>query len=217
MIKHVVVARGVVILCEYSEDSYDYGALVSPLLEFMVLHPAECKARILTHSTNLAIHLLPRDALVFMVIGESSDCNASAQELLSEVAGNFIEQYGPGSEMATITLPYQMHDFCRTITNLITQCSNGKEKVATGSDSLEPNILTMGSLEALLQQKGFPVSNGDQGLSLPLGNAALQFQRRAVIRRRAQWWKNFIMILALAITLALLVFILLSVFTNTHE
>lgn len=114
-IEHVLVARGVVVLCECSLTLADYNAITSPLLEFYVLNPDELQPRVVTYGQH-AIAILPQDGYIFLAICRPVSLSpALMQGFLKEAAEKFITTYGPGEDMANICLPYSLNEFGQTL------------------------------------------------------------------------------------------------------
>lgn len=118
-IEHALVAKGVVVLCEYSMTAADYNAITSPLLEFCVLNPDELRARIITYGEHV-LFVLPRDGYVFLAMARPASFSpVLMQGFLEEAAGKLIETYGPGKSMADICLPYSLNEFGHTLGTLM--------------------------------------------------------------------------------------------------
>jgi hypothetical protein len=118
LLTHSLVARGVVILSEYSSTSADHSFITAPILEHLATHPPDSRPRILIYGRQ-RIHILPQDGLVFLAAAYESVGALLVNEMLGQIAERFMEEYGQGFDMPNICLPYAMNEFSKTLALLV--------------------------------------------------------------------------------------------------
>lgn len=123
-IKHALVARGVVILAEYSASPGDFASLTGPILEHLATHPPDYRPRILTHN-KYRIHLLPKDGLVILAVVYDVISAGLLLEMLEAIASQFTDEYGKGFDMPNICLPYSMNEFAKTLAIILVRYRSG--------------------------------------------------------------------------------------------
>ena len=159
---YALVARGVVILAEYSTTTADYTIATAPILESLAglpqsleHHQPERKARIFIHGSH-RIHVLSERGLVFLAVAEAIFPSYPVQSMLERLVKRFIEIYGDGWEMPLITIPFSVSDFAAELkrgveqTNEVVKASSGMRSKSVMIDPLVEESLE--EIQALLRK-----------------------------------------------------------------
>lgn len=228
-----MVARGVVILAEYSTTTADYSLATAPILESLAamppspLDPAEMgnhpnpRSRIFIHGGH-RIHLLMARGLVFLAVAESIFPSQPVQAMLEGLVRRFIEIYGDGWEMPLITIPFSVSEFAGELKAGVEKCN---QMVSEARGQRSKSVMIMDSLleetkeeldetrDVLVISMERLLARGERLQELQVNaervnQSALEFQRRSLYLRRRMWYRNqsLLLILVIVIVASLYVF-----------
>ncbi|GBC07780.1 hypothetical protein RclHR1_07690014 [Rhizophagus clarus] len=200
-----LVARGSVILAEYTDSSGNFTQVTQAILE--KIPPNNSK---LTYVYDRYLfHYICEDGLTYLCMADDSFGRRIPFAFLQDIKEKFLANYS--KDRANTALPYGMNEFAKVIEKQMKYFSNNPDvdkikqvhgEVEQVKDVMVTNIervLARGERIELL------VNKTDN-----LNQQAFAFRKRSTALRRSMWWKNTKLMILLGFVIILLIYFIIS-------
>ncbi|KAI8351332.1 synaptobrevin domain-containing protein [Mortierella sp. GBAus27b] len=201
---YALIARGTVILTEYTSSSGNFTTVTEAILE--KIPPNNSK---LTYVYDRYLfHYICEDGLTYMCMTDDSFGRRIPFAFLQDIKQKFLDQYGQERALSSL-VPYSMNEFSRTIAKQMEYYSTN------------PNVDKIRQVQGEIEQvKDVMVHNIERVLERGeriellvdktdnLNQQAYAFKKRSVNLKRAMWYKNMKLTLALAGVILFLVYLI---------
>ncbi|KAK3818412.1 MAG: putative vesicle-associated membrane protein [Benniella sp.] len=201
---YALIARRTVILAEFTNSSGNFTTVTEAILE--KIPPNNSK---LTYVYDRYLfHYICEDGLTYMCMADDSFGRRIPFAFLQDIKTKFLEQYGQERALNSL-VPYAMNEFSKTIAKQMEYYSTN------------PNVDRIRQVHGEIEQvKDVMVHNIERVLERGeriellvdktdnLNQQAYAFKKRSVALKRAMWYKNMKLTLALAGVVLFLVYLI---------
>ncbi|KAF9559998.1 Vesicle-associated membrane protein [Mortierella alpina] len=203
---YALVARGSLILAEYTNSSGNFTTVTEAILEKI---PPNNSKMTYVYDRYL-FHYICEDGLTYMCMADDSFDRRIPFAFLQDVKQKFLEQYGRERALESL-LPYSMNEFSKTLAAQMEYFSTNpnadrikqvKGEIEQVKDVMVQNIervLERGERIELLVDK---TDN--------LNQQAFAFKRRSTALKRTMWWKNVKLMVILVLVVIFLTYLIIS-------
>eukprot|EP00123_Amoebidium_parasiticum_P019366 comp24750_c0_seq1/m.46871 comp24750_c0_seq1/g.46871 ORF comp24750_c0_seq1/g.46871 comp24750_c0_seq1/m.46871 type:complete len:220 (-) comp24750_c0_seq1:385-1044(-) len=203
-IYHAVVARGTVVLSEYSSQTGNFAQVTDRILEKV---PNE-DTKLSYQFEKYLFHFIKENGLVFLCMTEESFPRRVAFAFLTEVKEQFHRLY----EQARIdSAPaYGLGEFSKDLAKYVDYYSQNNvdrlQRVQNEVDSVK---------QIMVQNIGKVLERGERIEILvdkteTLNEQAFQFKKKATQLKRKMWWKNQKMLILCTIVVSLVIYVIVA-------
>ncbi|KAG0226567.1 Vesicle-associated membrane protein [Mortierella sp. GBA43] len=223
---YALIARGTVILTEYTSSSGNFTTVTEAILE--KIPPNNSK---LTYVYDRYLfHYICEDGLTYMCMTDDSFGRRIPFAFLQDIKQKFLDQYGQERALSSL-VPYSMNEFSRTIAKQMQQQQQQQQQPQQQQQqqrqdeeeyySTNPNVDKIRQVQGEIEQvKDVMVHNIERVLERGeriellvdktdnLNQQAYAFKKRSVNLKRAMWYKNMKLTLALAGVILFLVYLI---------
>ncbi|KAF9963273.1 Vesicle-associated membrane protein [Mortierella alpina] len=203
---YALVARGSLILAEYTNSSGNFTTVTEAILEKI---PPNNSKMTYVYDRYL-FHYICEDGLTYMCMADDSFDRRIPFAFLQDIKHKFLEQYGRERALESL-LPYSMNEFSKTLAAQMEYFSTNpnadrikqvKGEIEQVKDVMVQNIervLERGERIELLVDK---TDN--------LNQQAFAFKRRSTALKRTMWWKNTKLMVILVLVIIFLTYLIIS-------
>ncbi|KAF9951155.1 hypothetical protein BGZ72_007253 [Mortierella alpina] len=203
---YALVARGSLILAEYTNSSGNFTTVTEAILEKI---PPNNSKMTYVYDRYL-FHYICEDGLTYMCMADDSFDRRIPFAFLQDIKQKFLEQYGRERALESL-LPYSMNEFSKTLAAQMEYFSTNpnadrikqvKGEIEQVKDVMVQNIervLERGERIELLVDK---TDN--------LNQQAFAFKRRSTALKRTMWWKNAKLMVVLVLVIIFLTYLIIS-------
>ncbi|CAO3569512.1 unnamed protein product [Mortierella alpina] len=203
---YALVARGGLILAEYTNSSGNFTTVTEAILE--KIPPNNSKMTYVYD--RYQFHYICEDGLTYMCMADDSFDRRIPFAFLQDIKHKFLEQYGRERALESL-LPYSMNEFSKTLAAQMEYFSTNpnadrikqvKGEIEQVKDVMVQNIervLERGERIELLVDK---TDN--------LNQQAFAFKRRSTALKRTMWWKNMKLMAILVLVIIFLTYLIIS-------
>ncbi|GAB2300294.1 hypothetical protein Dimus_034330 [Dionaea muscipula] len=205
-ILYALVARGSVVLAEFSATSTNASTIARQILEKI---PGTNDTHVSYSQDRYIFHVKRTDGLTVLCVAEDNVERRIPFVFLEEIHQRFVKTYGRGIHTAS---PYAMNDeFSRVLSQQMEYYSN------------DPNADRINRLRGeMTQVRTVMIENIDKVLdrgerlellvdkTATLQGNTLRFRRQARRFRSTVWWRNCRLIVALIVVLLIIIYIVLA-------
>ncbi|KAG0003264.1 Vesicle-associated membrane protein [Modicella reniformis] len=200
---YALIARGTVILSEYTNSTGNFTTVTEAILE--KIPPNNSK---LTYVYDRYLfHYICEDGLTYMCMADDSFGRRIPFAFLQDMKERFLQQYGQERALNSL-VPYAMNDFSKTIAKQMEYYSNNpnvdKIKQVQGEIEHVKDVMVH-NIERVLERGErieLLVDKTDN-----LNQQAYAFKKRSTALKRAMWWKNMKLTLTLSGVVLFLVYL----------
>ncbi|CAO3564257.1 unnamed protein product [Mortierella alpina] len=182
---YALVARGSVILAEYTNSSGNFTTVTEAILA--KIPPNNSK---LTYAYDRYLfHYICEDGVTYMCMADDTFGRRIPFAFLLDIKGRFLAHYG--RERAMVALPYGMNEFSKTIAKQMEYFSTNPNadriKQVQGEIEQVKDVMVH-NIERVLERGErieLLVDKTDN-----LNQQAFAFKKRSTALKRTMWWKN---------------------------
>ncbi|KAG0356452.1 Vesicle-associated membrane protein [Podila minutissima] len=190
---YALVARGTVILAEYTSSSGNFTTVTEAILE--KIPPNNSK---LTYVYDRYLfHYICEDGLTYMCMADDSFGRRIPFAFLQDIKERFLADYSRERALSSV-VPYGMNEFSKTIAKQM-QVQGEIEQVKDVMVHNIERVLERGERIELLVDK---TDN--------LNQQAFAFKKRSTALKRNMWWKNVKLMVLLVVVLIALVYLIIG-------
>ncbi|CAG8564957.1 690_t:CDS:2 [Funneliformis caledonium] len=200
-----LVARGPVILAEYTSSSGNFTQVTQAILE--KIPPNNSK---LTYVYDRYLfHYICEDGLTYMCMADDTFGRRIPFSFLQDIKERFLATYS--KERANTALPYGMNEFSKVIAKQMEYFSNdpSADKIKQVHGEIEQvRDVMVHNIERVLERGErieLLVDKTDT-----LNQRAFAFKKRSTALRRSMWWKNTKLMILLGFVIVLLIYFVIS-------
>lgn len=201
-----VVARGTVVLAEYSVVAGNASTIARRILE---KSGTSGDNRISYTQDRHVFHILRSEGLTFLCVADAQFGRRIPFAFLDDIQMRFLKTYG---RIAQTALAYAMNDeFSRVLAQQLEYFSNNPN-----SDAINRVRGEIGEMKAVMMENIDKVlDRGDRiGLLVDktngLNSTAIGFKKQARALKRALWWKNAKLMVALSVIIVIVLYLIIS-------
>ncbi|KAF9355717.1 hypothetical protein BGX26_006226 [Mortierella sp. AD094] len=203
---YALVARGNVILTEYTSSSGNFTTVTEAILE--KIPPNNSK---LTYVYDRYLfHYICEDGLTYMCMADDSFGRRIPFAFLQDIKEKFLAQYGRERALESL-VPYSMNEFSKTIAKQMEYFSTNPNadriKHVQGEIEQVKDVMVQ-NIERVLERGErieLLVDKTDN-----LNQQAFVFKRRSSMLKRTMWWKNVKLMVILILSIILLTYLAIS-------
>lgn len=202
---YALVARKTVILAEYTTSTGNFTTVTQAILEKI---PDNDSKMSYVYDRYL-FHYISEDGLIYLCMAEESFGRQLPFGFLTDVKGKFQQMYDSRGRSAEA---YGMNDdFSRVLAKLMDYFSNNTnaDKVSKIKGEIDGvKQVMVQNIEKVLEntgQIGILVDKAEN-----LNNRALDFKKKSTQLKRAMWWKNIRIMVALGVALVVILYFIIS-------
>ncbi|CAG8438704.1 2505_t:CDS:2 [Funneliformis mosseae] len=200
-----LVARGPVILAEYTSSSGNFTQVTQAILE--KIPPNNSK---LTYVYDRYLfHYICEDGLTYMCMADDTFGRRIPFSFLQDIKERFLATYP--KERANTALPYGMNEFSKVIAKQMEYFSNDPhaDKIKQVHGEIEQvRDVMVHNIERVLERGErieLLVDKTDT-----LNQRAFAFKKRSTALKRSMWWKNTKLMILLGFVIILLIYFVIS-------
>ncbi|KAF9581194.1 hypothetical protein BGW38_001878 [Lunasporangiospora selenospora] len=202
---YALVARGTVILAEYTNSSGNFTTITEAILE--KIPPNNSK---LTYVYDRYLfHYICEDGLTYMCMADDSFGRRIPFAFLQDIKERFLAQYGREGALNSL-VPYAMNEFSKTIAKQMEYFSTNPNadriKQVQGEIEQVKDVMVH-NIERVLERGErieLLVDKTDN-----LNQQAFAFKRRSTALKRTMWWKNTKLMVILALVVIFLIYLVI--------
>ncbi|KAG0002115.1 Vesicle-associated membrane protein [Entomortierella chlamydospora] len=202
---YALVARGTIILAEYTNSSGNFTTVTEAILE--KIPPNNSK---LTYVYDRYLfHYICEDGLTYMCMADDSFGRRVPFAFLQDIKERFLTHYGHERAL-NAQVPYAMNEFSKTIAKQMDYFSTNPEadriKQVQGEIEQVKDVMVH-NIERVLERGErieLLVDKTDN-----LNHQAYAFKKRSTALKRAMWWKNIKLMMVLTAVIIFLVYIII--------
>ncbi|XP_019453852.1 PREDICTED: vesicle-associated membrane protein 714-like isoform X1 [Lupinus angustifolius] len=212
-ILYALVARGTVVLAEFSAVTGNPGAVARRLLEKL---PAETDSRLCFSQDRYIFHILRSDGLTYLCMANDTFGRRIPFSYLEDIQMRFMKNYG---RVANYAPAYAMNDeFSRVLHHQMEFFSSN-----TSTDTLNRVRGEVGeNYQSVIQIRTIMVDNIEKILergdriellvdkTSTMQDNAFHFRKQSKRLRRALWMKNFKLLLLLTVLIVLFLYLIIA-------
>lgn len=209
-IRYAMVARGSVVLAEYSSTPSNANTVARQILEKL---PSVAESRVSYSQDRFIFHVAKTDGLTFLCMANDTFGRRIPFAFLEDIHSRFMKAYGPTSHIA---LAYAMNEeFSRVLSQQMEYYSN------------DPNADTINRIKGEMNQvRNVMIENIDKVLergdrlellvdkTANIQNKAFRFRKQTRQFRNSMWWRNCKLVSGLIFLVLIVVYIMLAVFCH---
>ncbi|KAG0296209.1 Vesicle-associated membrane protein [Linnemannia gamsii] len=203
---YALVARGNLILAEYTNSSGNFTTVTEAILE--KIPPNNSK---LTYVYDRYLfHYICEDGLTYMCMADDSFGRRIPFAFLQDIKEKFLSQYGRERALSSL-VPYGMNEFSKTIAKQMEYFSTNPEadriKQVQGEIEQVKDVMVQ-NIERVLERGErieLLVDKTDN-----LNQQAFAFKKRSTALKRTMWWKNTKLMIILILVCILLTYLIIS-------
>eukprot|EP00249_Psilotum_nudum_P011891 c23450_g1_i1 orf=367-1026(-) len=206
-ILYALVARGSVVLAEYSATPSNANAVARQILEKL---PGVGDSHVSYSQDRYVFHVKRTDGLVFLCMADNAFGRRIPFVFLEDIYGRFTKTYGQAGRTA---LPYAMNDeFCRVLHQQMEYFSS------------DPNADKINRLKGEISEvRNIMIENIDKVLdrgdrlellvdkTTTIQSNTFRFKKQARRFKNAVWWRNVKLLLALVILVLIVIYVVLAI------
>ncbi|KAG9319718.1 hypothetical protein KVV02_008332 [Mortierella alpina] len=209
---YALVARGSLILAEYTNSSGNFTTVTEAILAKI---PPNNSKMTYVYDRYL-FHYICEDGLTYMCMADDSFDRRIPFAFLQDIKQKFLEQYGRERALESL-LPYSMNEFSKTLAAQMEYFSTNpnadrikqvKGEIEQVKDVMVQNIGKSKCTERVLERGErieLLVDKTDN-----LNQQAFAFKRRSTALKRTMWWKNTKLMVILVLVLIFLTYLIIS-------
>ncbi|KAG0007402.1 Vesicle-associated membrane protein [Entomortierella chlamydospora] len=194
---YALIARGNVILTEYTSSSGNFTTVTEAILE--KIPPNNSK---LTYVYDRYLfHYICEDGLTYMCMADDSFGRRIPFAFLQDIKEKFLAQYGRERALESL-VPYSMNEFSKTIAKQMEYFSTNPNadriKHVQGEIEQVKDVMVQ-NIERVLERGErieLLVDKTDN-----LNQQAFVFKRRSSMLKRTMWWKNVKLMVLLGVSI----------------
>ncbi|KAF9105594.1 hypothetical protein BGX29_011894 [Mortierella sp. GBA35] len=202
---YALVARGTIILAEYTNSSGNFTTVTEAILE--KIPPNNSK---LTYVYDRYLfHYICHDGLTYMCMADDTFGRRIPFAFLQDIKTRFLTQYSQERAM-TAMVPYGMNEFSKTIAKQMEYFSTNPEadriKQVQGEIEQVKDVMVH-NIERVLERGErieLLVDKTDN-----LNQQAFAFKKRSTALKRTMWWKNTKLTVILTSVIILLIYLII--------
>ncbi|KAG0051439.1 hypothetical protein BGZ83_003777 [Gryganskiella cystojenkinii] len=202
---YALVARGTVILAEYTNSSGNFTTVTEAILE--KIPPNNSK---LTYVYDRYLfHYICEDGLTYMCMADDTFGRRIPFAFLQDIKERFLAQYGRERALNAL-VPYGMNEFSKTIAKQMEYFSTNpnadKIKQVQGEIEQVKDVMVH-NIERVLERGErieLLVDKTDN-----LNQQAYAFKKRSTALKRTMWWKNTKLMVILTAVIVFLVYLII--------
>ncbi|KAF9392136.1 hypothetical protein BGX21_011094 [Mortierella sp. AD011] len=203
---YALIARGNVILTEYTSSSGNFTTVTEAILE--KIPPNNSK---LTYVYDRYLfHYICEDGLTYMCMADDSFGRRIPFAFLQDIKEKFLAQYGREQALESL-VPYSMNEFSKTIAKQMEYFSTDPDadriKHVQGEIEQVKDVMVQ-NIERVLERGErieLLVDKTDN-----LNQQAFVFKRRSSMLKRTMWWKNVKLMVLLGVAVVVLTYLAIS-------
>ncbi|KAF9916873.1 hypothetical protein FBU30_001111 [Linnemannia zychae] len=203
---YALVARGNLILAEYTNSSGNFTTVTEAILE--KIPPNNSK---LTYIYDRYLfHYICEDGLTYMCMADDSFGRRIPFAFLQDIKEKFLTQYGHERALSSL-VPYSMNEFSKTIAKQMEYFSTNPEadriKQVQGEIEQVKDVMVQ-NIERVLERGErieLLVDKTDN-----LNQQAFAFKKRTTALKRTMWWKNTKLTILLIFVVIVLTYLIIS-------
>ncbi|KAF9993539.1 hypothetical protein BGZ79_001764 [Entomortierella chlamydospora] len=203
---YALIARGNVILTEYTSSSGNFTTVTEAILE--KIPPNNSK---LTYVYDRYLfHYICEDGLTYMCMADDSFGRRIPFAFLQDIKEKFLAQYGRERALESL-VPYSMNEFSKTIAKQMEYFSTNPNadriKHVQGEIEQVKDVMVQ-NIERVLERGErieLLVDKTDN-----LNQQAFVFKRRSSMLKRTMWWKNVKLMVLLGVSIVVLTYLVIS-------
>ncbi|XP_010535700.1 PREDICTED: vesicle-associated membrane protein 714 [Tarenaya hassleriana] len=208
-ILYAVVARGTVVLAEFSAVTGNIGAVVRRIFE--KLTPETDDSRLCFSQDHYIFHILRSDGLIFLCMANDTFGRRIPFSYLEDIHMRFMKNYG---KVALYTPAYAMNDEFSRVLHQQMEFFSSNPSVDTLSrvrgEVSEIRAVMVDNIEKILER-------GDRiellvDRTATMQDSAFHFRKQSKRLRRALWMKNAKLLALLTGLIVLLLYLLIAAF-----
>ncbi|KAF9399741.1 Vesicle-associated membrane protein [Podila epigama] len=203
---YALIAKGTVILAEYTSSSGNFTTVTEAILEKI---PANNSKLTYVYDRYL-FHYICEDGLTYMCMADDSFGRRIPFAFLQDIKERFLAEYSRERALNSV-VPYGMNEFSKTIAKQMEYFSTNPNadriKQVQGEIEQVKDVMVQ-NIERVLERGErieLLVDKTDN-----LNQQAFVFKRRSTALKRTMWWKNVKLMVILVIVLILLVYLIIS-------
>jgi len=204
-----LIARGSVILAEYSASKGNFLSVTRRLLEKLPTDLTETVKKTYVYDRHL-FHYVQATGLVFMCMSDEEFGRRIPFAFLEDIQNRFFATYG---ERGLTAPPYGMNeDFSRVLQNQMNYFSN------TANDKINKVKNEVDELKSVMVENIEKVITRSERIEVlmdkteDLENQALNFRHTSTALKRSLWWKNVKLAILLGFIILLVLYFILAIF-----
>ncbi|KAG0307394.1 hypothetical protein BGZ98_000359 [Dissophora globulifera] len=202
---YALVARGSIILAEYTNSSGNFTTVTEAILE--KIPPNNSK---LTYVYDRYLfHYICEDGLTYMCMADDSFGRRIPFAFLQDIKERFLAQYSRERALNSL-VPYAMNEFSKVIAKQMEYFSTNpnadKIKQVQGEIEQVKDVMVQ-NIERVLERGErieLLVDKTDN-----LNQQAFAFKKRSTALKRAMWWKNTKLMVILTLVIIFLVYLII--------
>ncbi|XP_031504857.1 vesicle-associated membrane protein 714 [Nymphaea colorata] len=205
-ILYAVVARGNVVLAEFSAATGNAGAVARRILEKL---PAEADSRLCFSQDRYIFHILRSDGLTFVCMANDTFGRRIPFAYLEDIHTRFLKNYGKVAHSAP---PYAMNDeFSRILHQLMEFYSSNPS-----ADTLSRVRSEVGEVHAIMVENIEKVLDRGERIELlvdktaTMQDNAFHFKKQSRRLRQALWMKNVKLMASMTCVIVVVLYIIIA-------
>ncbi|RYR70574.1 hypothetical protein Ahy_A03g017045 [Arachis hypogaea] len=202
-ILYALVARGTVVLAEFSAVTGNTGAVARRILEKL---PAEAESRLCFSQDRYIFHILRSDGLSYLCMANDTFGRRIPFSYLEDIQMRFMKNYGRVAQFAPA---YAMNDeFSRVLHQQMEFFSSNPSADTLNRVRGEIRTIMVDNIEKILER-------GDRiellvDKTATMQDSAFHFRKQSKRLRRALWMKNFKLLALLTCLIVLLLYLIIA-------
>ncbi|KAG0092208.1 Vesicle-associated membrane protein [Podila epicladia] len=204
---YALVARGTVILAEYTSSSGNFTTVTEAILE--KIPPNNSK---LTYVYDRYLfHYICEDGLTYMCMADDSFGRRIPFAFLQDMKERFLADYSRERALSSV-VPYGMNEFSKTIAKQMEYFSTNPNadriKQVQGEIEQVKDVMILTRFQRVLERGErieLLVDKTDN-----LNQQAFVFKKRSTALKRTMWWKNMKLMVLLVFVLIVLVYLIIG-------
>lgn len=206
-IHYALIARGSVVLAEYSSSSNNANTIARQILEKL---PNSADSHLSYSQGRFIFHVTKADGLIFLCMADDSFGRRIPFAFLEEIHTRFMKSYGRTAQTA---LAYAMNDeFSRVLSQQLDYFSNDPK--ADNINRMKGEISQVRNV--MIQNIDKVLERGDRlevlvDKTSTIQNKAFRYRKQTREYRSAMWWRNVKLVSLLLILALVIVYVVLAI------